>query len=377
MPRKKWSTTLLVTIYAQFAGYCSGDSGAADHAVSASARQDKLLNVFNIIKFPNDGCETVSGTYGVCYTASECDSLGGAASGNCASGFGVCCLFTGTCGGTTSFNNTYFKSTGSDSSTCTFKVCKASTDICQLRLNFDTFVASQPSTIQPGDTSYNGRTQCLKSNFRVTSDGPPAPVICGTNTGEHMIVEASDDCNEITFDWASSVEQPEWNIQIMQIACSAWWKPQDGCFQYYTGTTGYVKSFNYDQGVHLANQQYTACIRQEMGYCSIEWTTVSTTGFQISGPAPGTAAGVTADDCSQDYVIIYSGASSLTENTRYDRWCGGLLADPSPSTTAITVYSDKLPFQLLVSFDGTERDNPSTTYENSKGFYLYYSQTSC
>ena len=76
MPRKKWSTTLLVTIYAQFAGYCSGDSGAADHATSASARQDKLLNVFNIIKFPNDGCETVSGTYGVCYTASECDSLG-------------------------------------------------------------------------------------------------------------------------------------------------------------------------------------------------------------------------------------------------------------------------------------------------------------
>ena len=78
MARKKWSTTLLVTIYAQFAGYvpsCSGDSNAADHA-AASARQNKLLNVFNIIKFPNDGCETVSGTYGVCYTASECDSLG-------------------------------------------------------------------------------------------------------------------------------------------------------------------------------------------------------------------------------------------------------------------------------------------------------------
>ena len=36
-------------------------------------------------------------------------NLGGAASGNCASGFGVCCLFTGTCGGTSSFNNTYFK----------------------------------------------------------------------------------------------------------------------------------------------------------------------------------------------------------------------------------------------------------------------------
>ena len=39
-------------------------------------RDSKLLNVFNIVKFPNDGCSTASGTYGVCYTASECDTLG-------------------------------------------------------------------------------------------------------------------------------------------------------------------------------------------------------------------------------------------------------------------------------------------------------------
>ena len=40
------------------------------------SRTDKLLNVFNIIKFPNDGCNATSGSYGVCYTASECDTLG-------------------------------------------------------------------------------------------------------------------------------------------------------------------------------------------------------------------------------------------------------------------------------------------------------------
>ena len=37
---------------------------------------EKLLNVFNIVKFPNDGCNSTSGSYGVCYTASECDTLG-------------------------------------------------------------------------------------------------------------------------------------------------------------------------------------------------------------------------------------------------------------------------------------------------------------
>ena len=48
---------------------CDGDG-------SSISRESKLLNVFNIVKFPNDGCTTASGTYGVCYTASECDSLG-------------------------------------------------------------------------------------------------------------------------------------------------------------------------------------------------------------------------------------------------------------------------------------------------------------
>ena len=75
-----------------------------------SERDDKLLNVFNIVKFPNDGCNATSGSYGVCYTSLECSSLGGTSSGSCASGFGVCCLFSGGCGATTSLNNTYFKS---------------------------------------------------------------------------------------------------------------------------------------------------------------------------------------------------------------------------------------------------------------------------
>ena len=53
--------------------------GVLGHAVigtEISERDSKLLNVFNIIKFPNEGCNTTAGSYGVCYTASECDSLG-------------------------------------------------------------------------------------------------------------------------------------------------------------------------------------------------------------------------------------------------------------------------------------------------------------
>ena len=93
----------------------------------------------------------------------------------------------------------------------------------QIRLNFDTFNIAQPSTNRPEDNSPNGRTQCQvcvkvrktdlkkiclraevhdcawfshlrrpflqKAQFSANSAGPSAPVICGTNTGYHMILE--------------------------------------------------------------------------------------------------------------------------------------------------------------------------------------------
>ena len=58
-------------------------------------------------KFPNDACGSTSGLNGTCYTSSQCESLGGSSSGSCASSFGVCCVFSLSCGGSSSQNNTY------------------------------------------------------------------------------------------------------------------------------------------------------------------------------------------------------------------------------------------------------------------------------
>ena len=53
----------------------------------------KVLGLFNLIQFSNSRCNsTDSDKQGVCYTATECRERGGNAKGNCASGFGVCCL---------------------------------------------------------------------------------------------------------------------------------------------------------------------------------------------------------------------------------------------------------------------------------------------
>ena len=41
-------------------------------------------------------CQAVSddALQGVCYTKQECDDLGGTEDGNCAAGFGTCCVIT-------------------------------------------------------------------------------------------------------------------------------------------------------------------------------------------------------------------------------------------------------------------------------------------
>ena len=83
-------------------------------AEAAGPHKGRMLNVLEVIRFPNDPCtvgnENISGIVaqdsliylefnsqnpGVCYTATECSALGGTLGSACASGFGVCCTFSG------------------------------------------------------------------------------------------------------------------------------------------------------------------------------------------------------------------------------------------------------------------------------------------
>ncbi len=66
------------------------------HLSNQTARQSlvplpAVFNIFQVVRFRNGPCNGTSGDAGICYTAAECDSLGGNSNGECASGFGVCC----------------------------------------------------------------------------------------------------------------------------------------------------------------------------------------------------------------------------------------------------------------------------------------------
>ena len=106
-------------------------------AAEAQLERDSRQSIFQVVRFPNEVCASSSGVNGTCFTASECTSKGGSASGSCASSFGVCCVFSLSCGATTSQNNTYATintfSTTTDSDPCTYTYCKTSSDVCKLR----------------------------------------------------------------------------------------------------------------------------------------------------------------------------------------------------------------------------------------------------
>ena len=52
-------------------------------------------------------------------------------------------------------------------------------------------------------------------------------------------------------------------FQVTQVACNSGQLAPEGCLQYLTGIsgTGVIKTFNFDTGIHLANQNQQICFR--------------------------------------------------------------------------------------------------------------------
>ena len=65
----------------------------------------------------------------------------------------------------------------------------------------------------------------------------------------------------------------------------------NGCLQYYTGVSGTITSFNYDNinGRQLSNQDYSICIRTESNFCGIAYSVCNNGVFSITGPSGGSA----------------------------------------------------------------------------------------
>jgi len=386
----------------------------AVYAIPDRDSHGKAIGIFNVVKFPNDVCNSDSTSMnGTCYTAEECSSRSGVASGSCAEGYGVCCIITLTCGGSTNENCTYLQQTStttpaSDSGNarqCSYTICPLSTSVTRIRLELTAFSLAGPTTALPANDGTalgssgtgNSLGSCNTDTFSVAN----SPIICGENAGQHMIVDTDGTaCVTALFSYGLDSVARAYTIHVIQYGETNEMGGPAGCLQFFTGNTGTVRTFNYGAGgaasTHLANQNYDVCVRPLIDRCVICWSP-TTTGNIDAGDATmnrlgsfGLNAGASADgapvsgvgaNCaggatdSADHIIIQSGnaegaapapgasvvaggllntqvigAASIGE----DKFCGRFLNADVTATTDGTVCSRVVPFTLGVRFDGFE-----------------------
>jgi len=273
-----------------------------------------------MVRFQSVVCEGSNNQQGTCYTTEECENNKGEASGSCADGYGVCCTFSVNCGGRSSQNNTVFMSNNPTAGECAATICPIDDTISQIRLDFTTFAIGEPSdsavaaipTIRGVNDPVNAAAiahstagQCLQDTFIVTSPGSPgSDTLCGTNSGEHLYIDASESCNTLMFILgADPAMEPMWSITVRQYAEDFTNLAPKGCNQYHFDSddtaalslSGTVSSFNYNNGNgrHLASQHQTICIRREAGMsrvCFSQAGGMEINDFRISSGINGEAS---------------------------------------------------------------------------------------
>ncbi|XP_023321599.1 uncharacterized protein LOC111696274 [Eurytemora carolleeae] len=352
-------------------------------------RNEKVLSLFSVVNFPNLECNSLSSSFarGTCLASSECQSKGGTTSGTCAAGFGVCCLFTtSACSSTVSNNVSYitnpgFPSTYNTAGTCTYTVNKISSDICQLRLDFITLVQSVSTNPQGCCGAAPTCTIASDSLTVLGKTGKNPPVICGTNTGEHMYVEtgATDgDTVSLAF-LVTGTSNDQWNVKVSQIPCSASYRAPSNCVKYFTGSSGTVTSYGFPGDTQLTSQNYESCIRQEKGYCGIQWDESTLTApkdaFDLTNAAVAGQAntGDTPAGCIASYIQIPNGVVAATTGPRRF-FCGETLGvDTATTTSPVTTYT--VPFSLTHFTSIATQTATGPTVAN--GFSLDYTQLPC
>merc|ERR1712226_458455 len=325
---------------------------------SAYAKDGKLLP-FQIIKFPNDPCDASGTKNGTCYTTEECSDKGGTSIGSCAEGYGVCCTFSIGCGGSSSENCTYIEITSPSAGKCTPQICPTTSNICQIRLELETFVITGPSTISTsiglflgGEASAAGVVQgdkgtCKSDTFSI-SGASNIPVLCGTLTGEHLYIDADTDCNNLNFNFAQSavgianLATRSITIKALQLGCGNTNLAPAGCAQYYFGTSGAstIKSLGYDGSTnHLVNQHQTVCVRRESGNCQICWYAASNTDVSLSGMSAAITSTKTWESAKvKDSLCCGYGADGKNSAWGYDcLMIPGAVKGSSPYTVVTPV----------------------------------------
>merc|ERR1711910_209361 len=343
-------------------------------------RQQKGFSLFSVVTFPNEICTTTMtpAMSGICVTAEECTNSGdtvATASGNCASGFGVCCFRSmETDGGAITQDVVHIQSVGfpaavADLNTGTVAaVARAynimgGANICQIRLDFITVDVQAPTAgACAGDT-----ISVATPDKTALQNGILA--LCGTLSGQHLYVDVSTAtvspmAATLNINTAGAAAPRMWKILARQIECNGDLRAPSGCRQYHTETSGRISSFNGANAVATAgshymirNLNYNICIRKAAGMTGVTLREAGAgpDSFGLGATAIATGKSAESAGCGEDF-IAFAG----------NRRCGAVLS--SATGQAVTGPVAGTTFTIGVVADNSDSGAAS-------GFDLIYTQT--
>merc|ERR1711992_448606 len=352
----------------------------ASVATALPARDKKAFSLFSVVTFPNAECttDTTPAMTGICVTAEECSNDGDViaqAQGNCASGFGVCCMrrVEGNPNAAITSGLTYVQSPGFPQAVAALNPAAGAAvaavqrdfnimggpNVCQIRFDFITAAVTAP-TPAGACGGANGDSISINTPTR-TALQTGVGALCGTLTGQHLIVEVAPGTNAmaatLNIVTGAFAGNRMWKILVKCVECDSADRAPMGCNQFFTDASGRISSFHGPQaitdGTHtmLDNLEYTICFRQIAGMCGVRLTQSRTANTAPDSwnflPANAAAAKV-GTNCAVQFLRVPGTATTAAAGTATNprRVCGGILN--SQDGEAVDGAIDNIGFEIGV-----------------------------
>jgi len=367
-------------------------------ALPTAQKQGKAFSLFSVVTFPNNECTTLMtpAMTGVCVTSDECQNSGNTiatASGNCASGFGVCCFRRIEEAGTVTEDLTHIQSVGFPMAVTALNANPAvdapalawnimtDANCCAVKFEFISAQLRAPAAGACGDTL----------NVATPARNPGAGFIpgnlCGVLTGQHLIVDTNRAggamAATLTIDTDGNAGDRFWKILVRRIECNSDALPPAGCLQYFTGLSGRITSFNGAQTANaqsmLQNLNYNICIKRGAGMCGVVYReaggaidsfglgqadTNANANPAVNGEVTGkTGIGATCGTAN-------AGKGQYVQIQPVGKICGGVFGPEEGMAKAGPVTSNEFQVGVVVTAGNAD-------IQPSSGFDLLYSQAPC
>ena len=184
-----------------------------------------------------------------------------------------------------------------------------------------------------------------------------------------------------TFEGESSLRS--WEIKASQIPCASPAAPPGGCLQWLTGLKGELTTFNFasTDDNHLANQAYSICIRQEAGFCCVQYSVCDSddaASFSLSTNPVDMAMQDQA--CTLDYIAIPGSSESCSKATPnlHTRYCGGFLSPTKEGINHLQICDCTEPFIVDIKTDAkADYEVAEEMLVQSRGVCLQFVQLPC